>query len=119
MLVGEDVPDDVAEHATVGLVLALALFVLHNTALLVELVLRNGANQVAHAIGLHPARQIERCRGHGLKVVGAVERRRAVNARRSDALEWTKPLVIVVLGAVEHEELEQVRDPRASGALVL
>ena len=56
----------------VGLVLALALLVLHHAALLVERRLVDRAEQVAHAVGLHPQRHVERGGRHVLEVVGAV-----------------------------------------------
>ena len=64
--------DDLGDLA-VGLVLALALLVLHHAALLVEHLLVDGAEQVAHAVGFHPQRHVERRGRHVLEVVGAVE----------------------------------------------
>ena len=58
-------------------------------------------------------------RRHGLEVVGAVEVRRAVHARGADFLQRQKVLVVVVLAAVEHQVLEQMRETRLTGHLVL
>ena len=78
----EEVPD-----LAVGLVLALALLVLHHAALLVELGLADRAEQVAHAVGLEPERQVERGGRDVLEVVGAVLVGRAVQVGGADALE--------------------------------
>src|SRR3546814_6849606 len=61
------------EHAAaVRLVFALALFVLHHAALLIEHLLVDRAKQMAHAIGLHPQRGIERGGRHVLEIIGAI-----------------------------------------------
>ena len=75
----EDVDQDVFVDAAVRPVLALALLVLDDAALVVELVLADRAEQVAHAIRLHPQRHVQRGGGHGLEIIGAVEPGRAVH----------------------------------------
>ena len=80
------VRDEFADLA-VGLVLALALLVLHHAALLVERLLVDRAEQVAHAVGLHPQRHVERGGRHVLEVVGAVELGGAVLLGGADQLE--------------------------------
>ena len=99
----------------VGLVLALALLVLHDAALLVELRLVDRAEQVAHAVGLEPQREVERVLRHGLEVVGAVVVGRAVHAGRADLLERIEELAVQVLRALEHQVLEQVREAGLAG----
>src|SRR3546814_9773993 len=47
---------------TIGLVVALPLFVLDDAALLVELLLRHRAEQMPHAVAFHEQRQVERTR---------------------------------------------------------
>ena len=106
-------------HLAVGLVLALPLLVLHHAALLVELGLGDGAEQVAHAVGLEPEREVERGGRHVLEVVGAVFVRRAVQVGGADALERALELLVVVLAPVEHQVLEQVGEAGPAGALVL
>src|SRR5215471_5793561 len=71
-IVGVDRVEDHRERAAVGLVLALALLVLDHAALLVEQALIDGAEQVAHAIGFHEQRDVERRGRHVLEVVGAI-----------------------------------------------
>ena len=100
----------------IGLVVALALLVLDHAALLVELALVDRAEQVAHAVGLHPQRRVERGGRHGLEVVGAVEPGGAVHVGGAGLLERREVLVLDVLGAVEHQVLEQVREPGACPA---
>jgi hypothetical protein len=97
----------------------LALFVLDHAALVVELLLRDGAEQMPHAIRLHPQREIERRGRHGLKIVGPVEPGGAVHAGRADALHRLEPLAVVVLRAVEHQMLEQMREAGLARGLVL
>ena len=103
----------------VGLVLALALLVLDHAALLVERLLVDRAEQVAHAVGLHPQRHVERGGRHVLEVVGAVGVGGAVLVGGADQLERLEELALVVLRAVEHQVLEQVREAGAAGRLVL
>jgi hypothetical protein len=107
------------EHLPVGLVLAFALFVLHHAALLVERRLVDGADQVAHAIGFHPQRGVERGGGHVFEVVGAVGVRRAVEVGGADGLQRREEIALVVFRPVEHQVLEQVREARAARGLVL
>ena len=102
-----------------GCVIALALLVLHDAALLVELALVDRAEQVAHAIRFEPQREIDGRGRHGLEVVGAVEVRRAVDVGDADFLQRPEILVVVVLAAVEHQMLEQVREAGLAGHLVL
>src|SRR6267378_3621795 len=103
----------------VGLILALPLFVLHDAALFVDLRGVDRAEQMAHAVRFHPQRHVERVGGHVLEIVGAVFVGGAVLIGRADALERLEIVVIEVLAAVEHQMLEQVREPRAAGPLVL
>jgi hypothetical protein len=82
------------DPASVGRVLvALAALVLHHVALVVELGLGEGLQQPAHAVGLHPERELEVVGGHPLVVVGAIGIGGAVD-RRADGLEGLEVLVI-------------------------
>ncbi|MFT4766903.1 MAG: hypothetical protein ACI8RN_000027 [Glaciecola sp.] len=60
-------------NTAVRTIIALALFVLHHTALVIEFLLRQRAKQMAHAVGFQPQHQIERRRGHGLEIVRSIE----------------------------------------------
>ncbi len=104
--------------AAVRLVLVLAFLVLHDAALLVELVLADRADEVPHAIRFHPERHVERGRRNGFEIVRAVVPRRAVLVRRAGELERAEELVLVVLRALEHQVLEEVRETGLSGGLV-
>ena len=105
--------------AAVGLVLALPLLVLHDAALLVELRLVDGAEQVPHAVRLHPEHGVEGAQRHVLEVVGAVFVRGAVEVGGADPLEHLEVVVVEVLAAVEHQVLEEVREAGLAGLLVL
>ena len=111
------VVDQLARHA-VGVVLALALLVLDHPALLVQLGLVDGAQQVPHPVGLHEQHRVERADGDVLEVVRPVGVGRAVEVGRADALEHLEVVVVEVLGPVEHQVLEQVREPAPPVRLV-
>ena len=106
-------------HLAVGLVVALALLVLHDAALLVEHLLVDGAEQMAHAVGFHPQRHVERRGRHVLEVVSAIEPGGAIELGGAGGFHGLEPVVLVVLRAVEHQVLEQVRKAGAARALVL
>ena len=75
--------------------------------------------QIAHAIGLEPQRQLQLVRRHRLEVVRAIEVGRAVEAGGAGALEQLEMRVARhVLRALEHHVLEQVREARAARRLV-
>ena len=118
MIRRKNIRDHALVDASVRLVLALTLFVLHDTALLVELLLADRAEQMAHAIGFHPQRHVERGRRHGLEVIGAVEPGRAVLIGRAGELERTEEFVLVVFRTLEHQVLEQMRETGLARRLV-
>ena len=105
--------------ATVRLVLALALFVLHHAALFVERGLIDRAEQMAHAIRFHEQRGVERGGRHVLEIIRAVGVGGAVLVGHADLLEGHEILVLVVLAALEHQMFEQVGETAAPGRLVL
>src|SRR3546814_8308978 len=82
----------------VGLVLALALLVLDHAALFIEGLLVDRAEQVAHAVGLHPQRHVQRSGGHVLEVVGAVAVGGAVHVGGTGLLERLEVIARMVLG---------------------
>ena len=103
----------------VGLVLTLPLLVLDDPALLVELRLGDRADEMSHAVRLHPQDGVEGAHRHVLEVVGAVLVRRAVEVGRADLLEDLEVVVVEVLGAVEHQVLEEVGEAGLARLLVL
>ena len=104
------------EDFAVGLVLALALLVLHDPALLVEPRLSDRAEEVTHPVRLQPQREVDGRRGHVLEVVGAVVAGRAVLLGGADPVEGLEVVVVEVLAAVEHQVLEQVREAGLAAA---
>ena len=61
----EDRGVDVDEGVAVGLVVvALALLLLDDVALVVEVLLRHGVEEVTVPVGLEPERELDRARGH-------------------------------------------------------
>ena len=116
---GEDGGVDVDERVAVGLVVvALALLLLHHVALVVEVLLRHGVEQATVPVGLEPQGQLDGTGGHGLEVVGAVEPGRGVEAGalRHQGLEVLA--TAHVARTLEHQVLEEVREPGAAGRLV-
>ena len=102
-----------------GLVVALALLVLDDTALDIELLLRHRAEQVAHAIRFEEQGAIERAARDGLEIIGAVEPGRAVHVGRADLLHRLEIARVAVLGSTEHEMFEQVGEAGTALRLVL
>ncbi len=108
MPLGIDAREDAVKDLAVGLVLALALLVLHHATLLVQLVLRDGAEQVPHAVRLHPQRHVQRRLRHVLEIVGPVEICRTVHVGSTDQFERLEVLVIVIFRTVKHQVLVKV-----------
>ena len=111
---GQVVPDQ-----SVGVVLALPLLVLHHAPLLVQLLLGDGADEVAHPVALQPQGQVERVHRDVLEVVGPVLVGGAVEVGGAGGLDHVEEAVRGVLAAVEHQVLEQVGEAAAPRALVL
>ncbi len=103
----------------VGLVLALALLVLHHATLLVQRRLVDRTDQMAHAVRFHPQRHVQRSGGHVLEVVGAIGIGGAVLVGGADLLERLEEFAVVVFAALEHQVFEQVREAGAAGRFVL
>jgi hypothetical protein len=96
----------------------LPAFVQHDVALVRELRLRQRREQVAHPVGFHPQRQLERAGRHHFPVVRSIRVRRSVE-RGAGALQRLKEPAIVVLRSFEHQVLEEVRESGMAGAFVL
>ncbi len=94
---------------------AQALLLLHGLALVVELLLRE--DEGAHPVGFEEEGEVEGLGGQGLEVVRPVLGRRPVHraARLGDESE-VLPLADV-LRALEHEVLEEMREPGLAGRL--
>ena len=104
---------------TVGPVLVvLTPLVEHDVPLVRELRVGQRRQQVAHAIGFHPQRELERVRRHDLPVVRAVGVGRSVQ-RAARALQRREVARVVMLRSFEHQVLEEMREPGAPGLLVL
>ncbi len=108
-----DLPD-----LAVRLVLALALLVLDDAALLVQLVLRDRAQEVAHPVRLEPQHRVQRVLRHVLEIVRAVEPGRRVQAGRAELFEERQVLVVKIFRTLKHQMLEQVSEPGAARHLV-
>ena len=103
----------------VRLVLSLPLLVLNHAALLVEFSLVDGAEQMAHPVGLEPEHHVQRGDRNVLEVVGAVLVGGAVQISGADFLQRVEVVSVEVLAAVEHQVLEQVREAGLAELLVL
>ena len=103
----------------VGLVLALALFVLDHAALQVQRLLLEGSEQMAHAVGLQKECVIERRGGDVFEKVGTVVVGGAVQVGGAHALHGIDVAAVKVFAAAEHQVLEQVREAGLAGLLVL
>jgi hypothetical protein len=107
------------EDLAVGFVLALALLVLDHAALFVQGLLVDRAEQVAHAVRLHPQGHVQRRGRHVLEIIGAVGIGGAVLAGGADLLERVEEFARGVLRAVEHQVLEQMGEAGATGGFIL
>ncbi len=95
-----------------------ASFVDHDIALVVELCLRHGRQQLTHAIGLEPERYRQLVRWHRLEVVGAIEPGGTVQ-RTAGALHELEVLVGAhVRRALKQHVLEQMGEARSPRALI-
>ena len=101
------------------LVVALALFILDNTALVIELFLRHRAKEMAHAVAFEPEHPVKRPCRHRLKIIGPVKPCRPIIIGRADLLERLEEITRRVFGAIEHQMFEQMRKTRLALGLVL
>ena len=104
---------------SVGLVLTLALLVLHNAALQVQRLLVEGTKQVAHAVGFDEERIVQRRYGHGLEVVGPIVVGCAIEIGCANLFERVDDPRLDVLAAAEHQVLEQMGESGLAVFLVL
>ena len=120
VLLGEQVAEDLLVPRPVRpVVVAPALLVLHDLALVVEVLLAQRVEQRPHPVRLEPERELQLVRGQRLEVVRAVEPGRAVE-RPAGALDEGHVLRLAdVRAALEHHVLEQVREAGLARDLVL
>jgi hypothetical protein len=95
-----------------------AALVLHDVALVVELLLGHGGQQARHAIGLEPQGELQLVAGQGLEVVGSVEPGARVQGATGRLHEAEVLALLHVRRALEHHVLEQVGEARLAGLLV-
>ena len=96
----------------------LPALVQHDVALVRKLRAGERREQVPHPIGFHPQRELERAGRHHLPVVGPIGVRRSVE-RGARALQRLEVPAVVVLRSLEHQVLEEMREPGLAGPLVL
>ena len=103
----------------VGLVVPLALFVLHYAALQVELLLVEHAKQMTHAVALREQRVVEHGSRDVLEIVRAIVVGGAVQVRGPDLLHGVDISMIEVVAAAEHQMLEQMGKSGLARLLIL
>ncbi len=89
----------------------------HHVALVVELCRAQRGQQMPHAIGFHPERELERTRRDDFPVVRAVSVGRAVE-RGAGLLQGLEEPVVVVRRPFEHQVFEEMRESGAARPLV-
>lgn len=115
---GIEAADGLREHAAVRLVLALTLLVLNNATLAVQHRLVDLLGEEAEAIGLEVERALEARHRDVLEEVRAVPGRRAVAVVGAEVVHRLAEAFRVVLGAIEKEVLEEVREASLSALFV-
>ena len=94
----------------IRLVIALAFFVLHDAALVVEALLVQRAEQMAHAVAFHVQGLFDRRSRHSLEEIRAVEPSRAVPVGGAHRAQGLHQAAGQVLGRIEQADmLEQMR----------
>jgi hypothetical protein len=116
---GEKVLEDFVEDEPAGLVVALALLVLDDPALVIELGLGDRAEQIAHPVAFHEQCALERPGRNRLEIIGAVEIGGAVVIGRADLLQIFEIVARQVFRPVEHQMLEQMGEAGLALRLVL
>ena len=105
-------------HAVRPVLVALPALVLHDITLDVERLLVEGVKEETHPVGFKPQREFEVVGWHILPVVRPVRRSGAIEVR-PNLLQWIEEAAFVVLGPLEHDMLEEVRETCTSRLLVL
>ncbi len=103
----------------IGLSLALPPLVPDNVFLVRQQFPVQALHQKAHPVALKPQRKLQLVAGHGLKVVGAVKVRGAVDARPTDRLNNPDVrLLSHMFRALEHHVFKKMRKSRPPRSLV-
>src|SRR5271155_1669812 len=110
--------DQLKRHR-VGLVLALALFVLYYAALQIERFLIQRAKKESHAVRLHPQGVIEGGGRNILEIVGSVVVGGAVQIGGADLFHGVDVASRRMLAAAKHKMFEEMRESRFAEFLVL
>jgi hypothetical protein len=92
---------------------------LDNANLVIQLLLGDRTQEIAHAVAFHEQRPLERPARHRLEIVGAVEPGGAVVVGRADLLQILEEVARQVLRAIEHQMLEQMGEAGLAAGLVL
>src|ERR1700756_3885949 len=103
---------------SVGLIFALALFVLNYAALQIKFFLTQDTEQMAHAVAFGEEYVVEHGRGNILKIIGAVAVGGAIQIAGADTFHGVDVGVVEILAAAEHEVLEQVGEAGFAGFFV-
>ena len=103
--------DDQLFRNAVGLVLPLALFVLHHAALQIELLLVEHAEQMSHAVALGEQGVVQHGGGNVLKIIRAIVVRGAVQVGGANFFHRVDVGVIEVVTAAEHQVFEEMGKP--------
>ena len=119
MAAREDVLVHLVAQQAIGLVVAPALLVLDDAALVIELLLRHRTEQIAHAIAFEHQHAVDRGGRNGFEIIGAVGIGGAVEAGRADLLERLEEVAIGVFRTVEHQVFEQVGETGLALGFVL
>ena len=107
------------EDQAAGLVVPLPFFILDDAALVIQFLLGDRTEQIAHPVTLDEQRPLECATRHRLKIVGAIEIGRAVIIGRAHFLQIFEIVPRCILRSVEHQMFEQMRETGLSLGLVL
>src|SRR3546814_7753610 len=103
---GKEILENLVAQQAIGVVVALALLILDDAALVIELFLRHRAEQMPHAVAFEEQREVERAGRHSPAILGAVEEGRAVEIGRADMTQRLEEIRWGVFGTVKPQMLE-------------
>ena len=119
MLRGSEHLDLLVLDQTIGLVVALALLVLHHADLVGQLLLGNAVEQMSHAVAFQEQCAFQACLGDGLEIVGAIEPGRTVIVSCAELFQIFEIVALRIFRSVEHDVFEQMRIAGLALGLVL
>jgi len=108
----EEIFENLVPQQAIGVIVALALFVLDDATLVIELFLRHRAEQVAHAVAFEEQSAVEGAGRHRLEIIGAVDVGRAIAVGRADLLQRLEEIAGRIFRPVEHQMFEQMGKTR-------